>query len=54
MNPVEAKLVVRPEDWAHGSANGKIALDSMPFRVSSGAKAPFILDGNVGAKAPTP
>jgi putative transposase len=54
MNPVEAGLASRPEDWAYGSSCGKIALDVMPGRVSSGAKAPFTTGGNVGAKAPTP
>ena len=41
MNPVEAGLVARPEDWVYGSASGKVPLDSVPDRVSSGAKAPF-------------
>jgi len=54
MNPVEAGLAARPEDWAYGSASGKIALDFTPGRVSSGAKAPFVTGANVGAKAPTP
>ena len=54
MNPVEAGLTMRPEDWAHGSASGKIALDLMPNRVPSGAKAAVRADQNVGAKAPTP
>jgi putative transposase len=54
MNPVEAGLVARPEDWAYGSAYGKFALDMTGSRVSSGAKAPFIAVGNVEAKAPTP
>ena len=54
MNPVEAGLVARPEDWAYSCAAGKFALDAMPSRVSSGAKAPVAASGNVGAKAPTP
>jgi hypothetical protein len=54
MNPVEVGLAARPEDWAYGSASGKFALDLMPGRMSSGAKAPFTASGNVGAKAPTP
>jgi putative transposase len=54
MNPVEAGLTARPEDWAYSSATGKVALDLMPERVSSGAKAPFVAGANVGAKAPTP
>ena len=43
-NPVVARLVERPEDWAFGSASGKFALDPTPEkfkRVSSGAKAPL-------------
>ena len=54
MNPVEAGLVTRPEDWAYGSANGKFLLDLKPARLSSGAKAPFPESHYVGAKAPTP
>jgi putative transposase len=54
MNPVEAGLIARPEESAYGSANGRIALDGMPGRVSSGAKAPLTSGSNVGAKAPTP
>ncbi|MDR3721548.1 MAG: transposase [Candidatus Acidoferrales bacterium] len=53
MNPVEAGLAARPEDWACGSASGKFVLDATPGRVSSGAKAHFAVGGNVGAKAPT-
>src|ERR1035437_8494323 len=34
MNPVEAGLAARPEDWAYGSASGKFALDVTPGRVS--------------------
>jgi putative transposase len=54
LNPVEAGLAARPEDWAYGSANGKVDLDSVPARLSSGAEAPFSRAVNVGAKAPTP
>jgi putative transposase len=54
MNPVEAGLSVRPEDWAYSSASTRLGLDSMPDRVSSGAKAPVEPGANVGAKAPTP
>jgi len=54
MNPVEAGLVARPEDWAHGSASGKFELDLLPGGVSSGAKARIVTGRNVGAKAPTP
>ena len=53
-NPVKAGLAERPEHWAYGSASGAIALDVMPARLSSGAKAPFLIGDNVGAKAPTP
>jgi len=57
MNPVHARLVEKPEDWAHGSAFGKFALDPAPEKFkggSSGAKARFEVPHNVGAKAPTP
>ena len=54
MNPVEAGLIARCQDWAHGSANGKFTMDGMPSRVSSGAKALFARGADVGAKAPTP
>jgi putative transposase len=30
MNPVRARLVMKPEEWAHGSASGKYNLDPMP------------------------
>ncbi len=43
MNPVRARLVERPEDWAFGSASGKFAMDPPPEKfmaVTSGAKAP--------------
>jgi putative transposase len=43
MNPVEAHLVERPEDWPFSSASGKFRLDPMPERLkalASGAKAP--------------
>jgi len=55
MNPVEAGLALRPEDWPWTSANGTFMLDPPPTRLSSGAEAPFLRKGdNVGAKAPTP
>jgi putative transposase len=57
MNPVHAHLVERPEDWAHGSASGKFALDPAPEKFKggpSGAEAHFEVRHNVGAKAPTP
>jgi putative transposase len=40
MNPVEARLVERPEEWFYGSANGRFPLDPMPEELTSGAKAP--------------
>ena len=56
LNPVEARLVERAEDWVFGSASGRFELDEMPQRLkTSGAKAPVQgVAGNVGAKAPTP
>ena len=39
MNPVEARLVERPEEWLYGSANGGFRLDPMPRELTSGAKA---------------
>jgi len=35
MNPVQARLVERPEDWPFGSACGKFALDSVPEKFKS-------------------
>jgi putative transposase len=54
MNPVKRGLVERPEDWACSSASRRFELDARPARLSSGAEAPFLGAGNVGAKAPTP
>jgi hypothetical protein len=54
MNPVEANLLAGPEDWAYRSAFGRFALDPMPRRMSSGAKARSAVGRNVGAEAPTP
>jgi len=56
LNPVEAGLALRPEEWAFSSAAGRYQMDSMPESLrTSGAKAPEArLGGNVGAKAPTP
>ena len=44
MNPVNARLVEKPEDWRFGSASGKFKLDPMPLRlgVASGAEAPVL------------
>jgi len=42
MNPVQAHLADKPEEWAYGSATGKFKMDPMPKRLSgtaSGAKA---------------
>ena len=33
MNPVQAGLVERPQDWPHGSASGKFELDGAPDRL---------------------
>lgn len=49
-NPVAAKLVVRPQDWAHGSASGKYRLDPIP----QGLKPANQEQANVGPKGPTP
>ena len=56
LNPVEARLAERPEDWPYGSARGKFAMDPMPENLrASGAEAPMDrVAGNVGAEAPTP
>jgi putative transposase len=35
MNPVQAHLVERPEDWAFGSACGKFVLDAVPEKFKS-------------------
>jgi len=49
-NPVAAKLVSQPQEWAYGSASGKFGLDPIP----QGLKPPISDKLNVGAKAPTP
>jgi putative transposase len=35
MNPVQAHLVERPEDWTFGSASGKFVLDPVPEKFKS-------------------
>jgi REP-associated tyrosine transposase len=35
MNPVQARLVERPEDWPFGSASGKCSLDPAPEKYKS-------------------
>jgi putative transposase len=35
MNPVQARLVERPEDWQFGSACGKFVMDSIPEKFKS-------------------
>jgi putative transposase len=35
MNPVQARLVERPEDWTFGSACGKFVLDPVPEKFKS-------------------
>jgi len=54
MNPVEARLVARPENWPWSSASGSFPLDPLVIALSSGAEAHFEVRDNVGAKAPTP
>ena len=49
-NPVPAKLVERPEEWAFGSASGKYKMDPIP----QGLKPIGASGLDVGAKAPTP
>jgi putative transposase len=44
LNPVRAKLVEHPQDWAYSSASGKYALDQVPTKYSRatlGPKAPL-------------
>jgi putative transposase len=53
-NPVVAKLVSRPEQWPHSSAQPGLHLDEPPQDLASGAKAPVHSLSVVGAKAPTP
>ena len=53
MNPVQGKLVAKPEEWPYGSAHGDFAPDEMPEQLQ-GLKPPKAAGGNVGAKAPTP
>jgi len=53
VNPMEAGLAARPEEWTYRSARGDMVLDFVPGRVSSGAKAPFVAGVHVGANAPT-
>ena len=43
MNPVRARLVAEPQDWAYSSASGRFKLDPVPekyLHLASGAKAP--------------
>lgn len=49
-NPVTARLVDRPEAWAHGSASGRFVLDPIP----QGLKPIIAGSSNVGPKGPTP
>jgi putative transposase len=42
MNPVRARLAVKPEDWPYSSASGRFTLNAVPNRYArpaSGAKA---------------
>ena len=52
MNPVEAKLVERAEEWAYSSASGAFQLDEKPKHFASEAKA-SVSAVIVGAEAPT-
>ena len=67
MNPVRARLVAEPQDWAYSSASGRFKLDPVPekyLHLASGAKAPEMtkrvaqglkpLPPNIGPKGPTP
>jgi|SRR5277367_303836 len=49
-NPVTAKLVLRPENWALGSASGRFQIDPIP----QGLKPPAGQFDDVGPKGPTP
>lgn len=35
MNPVQARLVEKPEDWPFGSASGKFSMDAVPEKFKS-------------------
>lgn len=58
MNPVRARLVVRPGDWLYSSATGRYAMDPVPERysqIASGAKAPNKGEAETrGLKPPPP
>jgi putative transposase len=54
MNPVDAKLVDKPENWPHGSAQGDFDIDPVPESLLQGLKPQEHSRVNVGAKAPTP
>jgi len=57
MNPVQARLVVRPEDWPYSSASSRFALDPVPQRylpVTSGAKALVSSSSTPGLKPRPP
>jgi putative transposase len=47
-NPVKARLAEKPEDYLHGSATGKFALD--PWPLASGAKAGGATELTAGLK----
>ena len=51
-NPVKAHLASTPEEFPHGSASGKYAMD--PWPVASGAKAPFKSGGETAGLKPRP
>jgi len=57
MNPVRAKLVSKPEEWPHSSANCKSALDPIPVKYlqqASGAKAHTVAAQTPGLKPRPP
>ena len=57
LNPVRARLVVKPEEWAFSSASGRFTLDSTPIKflkIPSGAKAPVAPTVTPGLKPRPP
>jgi putative transposase len=57
MNPVQARLCGRPEDWPFSSAGGNFTLDTMPVKyqlLASGAEAQVIPAATPGLKPRPP
>jgi putative transposase len=57
LDPVRAKLVVKPEDWPHSSASCRFKPDPVPSRylpLASGAKAPVSTTQTPGLKPRPP